>query len=46
MYPFLTVRPSAGPAGIRKVRMEREDERTHTRILWQRRRGGSGTARA
>lgn len=46
MYPFLTVRPSARPAGIRKVRMQREDERTHTRILWQGRRGGSGPPRA
>jgi hypothetical protein len=42
MYPFLTVRPSPRATGIRKVRMEREDERTHTRILWQRRRLGWG----
>src|SRR2546426_1259508 len=41
VYPFLTVGPSARAAGIRKVRMERQNERAHSRILWQRRRGGS-----
>ena len=45
VYPFLTVRPSACPAGIRKVRVERQDERAHTRILWQRRRRGSARVR-
>src|SRR5438094_4967123 len=41
VYPFLTVGPSARAPGIRKVRMERQNERAHSRILWQRRRGGS-----
>src|SRR6266850_4959701 len=31
VYPFLTVRPPARPAGIRKVRMERQDEGPHAR---------------
>src|SRR6266566_2972255 len=42
VYPFLTVGPSARAAGVRKVRMERQNERAHSRILWQRRRGGCG----
>ena len=41
VYPFLTVGPSARAPGIRKVRMERQNECAHSRILWQRRRGGS-----
>src|SRR5437870_11270938 len=33
MNPFLTVRPAAGAPAVGKVRMERQNERTHTRIL-------------
>lgn len=33
MDPFLTVWPAAGAPAVGKVRMERQNERTHTRIL-------------
>jgi len=41
VYPFLTVWPSPRAAAVWKVRVERENEGAHARILSQGRRLGS-----